>query len=157
RTIVAEKFLWEGRQHWPNDPELLHMSALQALSHEDFDGAEHYLERALHAAQREAATRAGPSSSIVLAAADTKAVVGPSGVSCRPSLTNASNADDAAPVRAPAVVRHQPKDFGNQSETSAQRLQNELDAVRNRNAPFISVANPISERIGDPGINRLFV
>ena len=59
RNIVAEKFLWEGRQRWPDDPELLHMTALQALSHDDYEGTEHYLVAAL-AAARKAETNGGP-------------------------------------------------------------------------------------------------
>src|SRR5262249_33773796 len=29
QSIVAEQFLWEGRQRWPGDPDLLHMAARQ--------------------------------------------------------------------------------------------------------------------------------
>jgi hypothetical protein len=52
RNVVAEKFLWEGRQRWPDDPELLHMTALRALSHNDYEGTEHYLVAALAAARQ---------------------------------------------------------------------------------------------------------
>src|SRR5262249_16441299 len=49
RDVVAERFLFEGRQQWPRDPELLHMTAMEALRRDQYDESERSLQLTLSA------------------------------------------------------------------------------------------------------------
>jgi cellulose synthase operon protein C len=164
RTVVAEKFLWEGRQRWLDDPELLHMTALQALSHNDYEGTEHYLVAAL-AAARKAETSGGPRvSNAVESKATPKAVPatglsapGVSGeMSCRPDLPVLSEGR-AVSGRSAAATSRPASGSSDRPQVSAQRIENELEIFRNRNPPSIGIASPFAARLGDPGVNRLIV
>ena len=165
RNVVAEKFLWEGRQRWPDDPELLHMTALQALSHEDYEGTEHYLVAALAAARR-AETNGPPKLSDTAAESKAKPTVVPAmdlsapGVvgemSCRPDRPAFSEGRAGSSLSAAATSR--PASGSNdRPQVSAERIQNELEIFRNRNPPTIGIASPFTARLGDPGVNRLIV
>jgi cellulose synthase operon protein C len=164
RNVVAEKFLWEGRQRWPDDPELLHMTALRALSHNDYEGTEHYLVAAL-AAARSAETKGGPRlSDTVESKAKPKAVpatdlIAPGVVgeiSCRPDLPGSSEGRAVSGLSVAATSRPS-SDSSDRSQVSAQRIQDELEIFRNRNPPSIGLSSPFTARLGDPGVNRLIV
>lgn len=154
RTVVAEQFLWEGRQRWPNDAELLHMTALHELSREQYDSTEHYLTLALAAAraqeangaQGNAGTSTAPGEMPRTANGDSAVSGGPA---CRPDVVPGST---AAPERGKA-----PADRRDPLQISADQIQDEIAIVRDRNTPVAGVASPFTFRAGDPGLNRLMV
>ena len=47
RKVVGERYLFEGRQRWPGDPELLYMTAMNAMERERYSDAAHYLKLTL--------------------------------------------------------------------------------------------------------------
>ncbi len=161
QSITAERFLYEGRQRWPLDIELLHMTALRALARHDYDGAEHYLANALAAARGEnpngasgssktAASKSGPSTSSTQGAGT--ANTAGTAVCCQKAAENTGTS--GVPRRAATSVSTTGK-TSNDPRFSPQQLEDQLDAVTNRNSPFAGFASPITFRKGDPGVNRL--
>src|SRR2546428_10162958 len=49
KSDLADHFLEQGLQHYPNDPELLQMMAKQAVAHGQYKEAQGYLKSALRA------------------------------------------------------------------------------------------------------------
>jgi cellulose synthase (UDP-forming) len=164
KSVVAEQFLWEGRQRWPNDPELLHMTALQALSHEDYEGTEHYLRAALVAVRASETRDSRASSTPIEPQAGPKTpvaatIVAPGTVgemSCRPDTGEGFEAGRSRSAVSGAAATNDPAKLGD-LQITAQRIQDELAVLRHRNAPSLGIATPLTERLGDPGINRLIV
>lgn len=162
QSIVAERFLWDGRQRWPQDVHLLQMTALRALARDDYDGAEHYLARALAAARGENTNRAPALSNSVISKSGTSTSTTPSAgpggtpgtvVSCQEAAENAST-NGVSPRRAATSVSQTGK-ASNGPVISSQQIEDQLDAVTNRNSPFAGFASPITFRKGDRGVNRL--
>src|SRR5262249_21264906 len=139
RGVVAEKFLWEGRQRWPNDPELLHLTALQALSRDDYEAVDHYLEAALAALRKGlsgsaptmSATfteprgwgRPPPPQSNVIPASELREL------SCRPDLPGGSAAAlGAAPPMQRRVAENSA--LSDDHQISSRQIEDELDVVR---------------------------
>jgi cellulose synthase operon protein C len=57
KSDLAEHFLEEGLQHYPNDPELLEMKGRQAVAHGNYKEGQSYLKSALRAAKNPAMQR----------------------------------------------------------------------------------------------------
>lgn len=148
QNIPGERFLWEGRQRWPHDPELLHMTAMNALERERYDDASYYLSatlEALHAAESRPGTSAtNPRADSLANEPESPA---PRIVACRTGVNTAS----AGGVGNKEVAARQ-RDL---STLSTAQVQDELDVVQNRNAPFAAIGTPITARSGSPGIDRL--
>src|SRR5947208_9332878 len=49
KSDLADHFLEQGLQHYPNDPDLLQMTAKQAVAHGKYKEAQGYLKSALRA------------------------------------------------------------------------------------------------------------
>src|SRR5438445_9135678 len=57
KSDLADHFLEQGLQHYPNDPDLLQMMAKQAVAHGQYKEAQGYLKSALRAAKNPATQR----------------------------------------------------------------------------------------------------
>lgn len=69
-----------------------------------------------------------------------------------PSQTQPPAQPPAQPEPEPAQSR-----TNEQQQSKEQQIQDEIDAVNNRNTPLIGVGSEDSGRVGDPGIDRLIV
>ena len=137
------------------------MTALRALARHDYDGAEHYLANALAAARGEnpngasgssktAASKSGPSTSSTQSAGT--AITAGTAVCCQKAAENTGTS--GVPRRAATSVSTT-GNTSNDPRFSPQQLEDQLDAVTNRNSPFAGFGSPITFRKGDPGVNRL--
>jgi tetratricopeptide (TPR) repeat protein len=160
KGIIAEQFLWEGRQRWPHDLELLHMTAMRALEREDYEHTEEYLTLALDAA-RDSETSSARRPAIGRESESPAALkVGPATPSslaglpaCRPDSIQYSQTSPGSRLQ-PVGARPEAIESA-APPLPAEKILDELDAVRNRNTPFAGAASPITVRLGDPGVNRL--
>jgi tetratricopeptide (TPR) repeat protein len=167
KNAVADQFLSDGRQRWPNDAELLHMTGRRAVSRGEYDSAERYLKEALAAVRRlEANGGEGPSDGGQLNARQPVTQPGPVNVAevagepaCRAESSGNQVSDGVASGnQATALVREpKPAEPREEPQIDAQRIQDEIDVVANRNTPFVGIAFPVTSRVGDPGLNRLIV
>ena len=186
KTDLADHFLRQGLYSFPNDPELMHMKARQDIAHGDYDAGERQLRSALLAMQEqdlsESQTKtlrlpnfpedAGGGS--FLAVHDSSSLAANSlqaATPCRPQTahTTASTAGIKPISLVFTVSRDESsgdQDIGGQisgiqvqarKQEQEQELQDEVDAVENRNTPAISTGGAGTERIGDPGFDQLMI
>jgi cellulose synthase (UDP-forming) len=177
QRALADTFLLEGRQRWPDDPELLRMTGRQYVGEGKYRDGERYLKSALAAARRPARSAAtGP------AVAEPIPEPPPATDACRTDASTSIERNEwtAAPVSAlswsweggsdanepqsgasEAQSSQTPRaDAGpdNQESTKDERqLQDEIDIVQHRNTPLVSAGTPVTIRSGDPGIDRLSI
>jgi cellulose synthase operon protein C len=166
RTL-ADDFLREGRARFPEDPGLLNMTAGQSISQGNFDEAEHFLRRALAATTNPpGAVTQGETHPVVSgfsrtgepprSAIEESKVSGPPAVNaCRdvPAITaDAATANQADVVASGGTPAGPPRDA---PQVRAEQIQDEIDLLAHRNTPFIGIGGPVTNRAGDPGINRL--
>ena len=163
RKIVGERYLLEGRQHWPDDPELLYMTAMNALERERYRDAAHYLKLTL---DRLRGDEDGAGGAPLLEA--NRSAHEPE--SSTPSHADAPSARELAPFAAcrtgvndETLTRSTDGSSSGQkpvaehhlSPIPAERVQDELDVVQHRNTPFANAGVPLAFRSGSPGIDRL--
>jgi len=149
QDAVGDTFLLEGRQHFPDDAELLRMTGRQYVAAGKYRDGERYLKSALAAAGRPAPAGA---SKTATAAAPIPDLVAPSAEACR--TENWEGLDFAEQQSGQTPRADAPSDT-QESTKDAQQLQDEIDLVQHRNTPLVSVGAPVTIRAGDPGINRL--
>jgi tetratricopeptide (TPR) repeat protein len=169
KTEIANQFMQEGLQHFPNDPELLRMTAKQAVSRGKYDEAESYLKTALAATRQQPLNNApkGPTEEPNSPAVQNEALPGSGGVDSAMNLLTPSpempNCRSSARSNTPGDLRIKPisavsvdsdEPVNPQKE---QQIQDEIDVVQNRNTPFVDLGDVASGRAGDPGIDRLII
>jgi tetratricopeptide (TPR) repeat protein len=179
KDTVAEGFLREGLQRFPNDPELLRMNAKRAVAHGNYDQAEYQLKSALSAMrnpdaedrngggsgapgapQREDSENPGSVPNPMIGPATSDTVAG-----CRPkSNENASEPGEAKvkPIAAVWVEEADPTDVSDEQQPQPEQkkerqVQDEIDIVKNRNTPFFNIDELASGRPGDLGFDRLII
>ena len=159
----ADRLLKEGLQRWPNDRELLHMTARQSVSRGSYDEAEQQLRAALAAPTEKPRARA----SAAISRSATPQL--PVGGACRQDVTRA--APDGPRVQLASLRRvvaapierrleHRPQQNTSsqpQDQQAADQIQDDIDTVTNRNTPAVSGAFSLMGRSGDSGINRLVI
>jgi tetratricopeptide (TPR) repeat protein len=166
KNVLGERYLLEGRQHWPGDAELLHMTAMNALEKEQYDDAAHYLRSTLarlraeeangaDAGSRSKANRpADKSGSSTVSGADSL----PSGpVSPAPVAACRTGVNDGTRTLSTAVPPAGQKQVAEHDlpQMATERVQDELDVVQHRNTPFADIRAPFTSRSGSPGIDHL--
>jgi cellulose synthase (UDP-forming) len=167
QDTLADTFLFEGRQRWPDDAELLRMTGRQYVAAGKYRDGERYLKSALAAARRPAPGRGSSENAAAHLPIPDSAT--PPTDACRTESGTLSDGKEWTSV--PASSPWEGLDFGEpqsgqtpradapsdspESTKDAQRLQDEIDLVQHRNTPLVSVGAPVTIRDGDPGINRL--
>ena len=155
RPPLADRLLQEGLQRWPNDRELLHMTARQSASRGSYDEAERLLKAALLARDDRPAAQPRTADPGLSPAPATSAPA------CRQEVAGAKPA--APRIRLASVSRvllQTPRENSltrPQDPEQVEEIQNEIDSLRFRNTPFASAAFTLSGRSGDPGIAQLII
>jgi len=179
KDTVAEGFLREGLQRFPNDPELLRMNAKRAVAHGNYDQAEYQLKSALSAMRTpdaEDRTRGGSGARVAPQGEDSEKsgsvsnpMIGPATsdtvAGCRTKGgENAREAGEAKvkPIAAVWIEDADSSDVSDAQQPQAepkkeQQVQDEIDIVQNRNTPFFNIDELASGRTGDLGFNRLII
>jgi Tfp pilus assembly protein PilF len=163
KSDLADHFLRQGLLLFPEDAELLHMTAKQAVVHGNYKEAERDLRLALAAANKEEADPPPSKSQDALARGDSS----PFG-SNRAAAAYPVNPSTEAPGceittgSAPSDLRIRPISMNMSSDETVHieevhQIQDEIDVVQNRNTPFLGAGDTVSGRTGDPGFDRLIV
>jgi Tfp pilus assembly protein PilF len=166
---LADHFLREGLLLFPEDSELLRMTAKQDVVHGNYKDGEHYLKLALAASQKEEAnprpSKAQPSQG-ALEREDTAALSANVAASAHP-LTSSSTQAPACELTTgstPSDLRIRPISARYTSDGNepvhieeVHQIQDEIDVVQNRNTPFMGAADLASGRTGDLGFDRLII
>jgi hypothetical protein len=173
QTALADAYLLEGREHWPQDAELLRMSGRQAVAEGRYKDGERFLKSALGATG--SPERNAPTVAQEVAAAEqttpitppnacrldtttndpgpTPVATAPRGQSTRtehgPSASNDPQESPAEPDRPQSTDRNQ--------DGESSQARDEIDLVQHRNTPLVDVGVPVTIRAGDPGLDRLTV
>ena len=161
KNIVGETYLMRGRQYWPRDPELLYMTAMNALERERYDAAARYLKLTLAGLRPDEADGADAG----LEANRPALEPGSSPVTDADALTStrevfmACRTDEGNETRTPSndrpSVEQGPEAEHHLPPIAAKRIQDELDVVQHRNTPFANIGGPVTSRTGSRGIDRL--
>ena len=169
KSGIANRFMQEGLQHFPKDPELLRMTAKQAVSRGEYDAAEGYLKTALAATrqQRGNSPHATPTEEQTNAEVQNTPLSGSGGAASATSLLASSpgmpDCRSSAGSNTPGDLRTRPiravwfDSNGPVNPQKEQQIQDEIDVVQNRNTPFVNFGDVASGRAGDAGIDRLII
>jgi cellulose synthase operon protein C len=172
KSLLADQFLRQGLLLFPDDAELLHMTAKQAVVIGNYKEAERYLNLALAASRKQ---EANPQKSTWTSEQDALERESESPLSSSPAALSALNSSSVTqPSGMPAcqvTTGSTPSDLSirpiSQTSTDSDRkeadieqahdIQDEIDVVQNRNTPFVAATNLLAGRAGDPGFDRLIV
>ncbi|HKR28761.1 MAG TPA: cellulose synthase subunit BcsC-related outer membrane protein, partial [Acidobacteriaceae bacterium] len=186
KNELASRFLQQGLQQFPTDPELMHIKARQDIARGDYDAGERELQTALVTLREGGSApkvQASVSSSdqqdaappvatqdISAAGSDSQA-----SAACRPqssagTLGEAGIRPIALTLLVPRAHRllqtQQGQAAGSpgtavvpaqQQQQQEQQMQDEVEAVDDRNTPLTNVGGLGAGRLGDPGIDQLIV
>jgi hypothetical protein len=161
QSVVAEQFLWEGRQRWPGDPDLLHMTARQDVSHGRYPEAERNLRAALVARVNRDMSKGGTlvqwgsRPPVQNASQRAPEISGPA--ACRAEDNESAGVDVVATRRPEANSSNVGSQTDDEQSVSSKQLRDEIDVVRHRNASYGAASAPLTFRSGDAGFNRLLV
>jgi cellulose synthase (UDP-forming)/cellulose synthase operon protein B len=158
QDALVDTFLFEGRQRFPDDAELLRMTGRQYVTAGKYRDGERYLKSALTAARQPATASGRVPSRNATPAPMIADLAAPPAEACRTS--NWEGLEIAEPQVAEPQSGQAPQvdaraESQEESGKDAQQLQDEIDVVQHRNTPLVSVGSPVTIRSGDPGINRL--
>jgi cellulose synthase operon protein C len=184
RNDLANQYLRWGLQRFPSDSGLMHMTARQDIAHGDYDDGERELRSAL--LTLEDPNTSQPHAQALLSPAVTHGTDASTGnhedsgdfpnpsssaPTCHPEPTNGIAGDArirpaalVIPISDPQAQNVQ----GTSSQASAgevqtvnqaekQQMQDEVEAVDDRNTPLMSTGGQASGRLGNAGIDRLIV
>ncbi|MGA8438430.1 MAG: cellulose synthase subunit BcsC-related outer membrane protein [Candidatus Sulfotelmatobacter sp.] len=167
-SMLADHYLRQGLLIFPEDPELLHMTAKQAVVQGNYQEGERYLKLAL-AASRKQEPNAQPSNSQPSDDAlerEAASALRSDPASAVHPLSSSSSAP-ACQVTAgstPGDLRVRPisqtstdSSSGSVNIEELRNIQDEIDVVQNRNTPFVAPSDVVSGRTGDAGFGRLIV
>jgi tetratricopeptide (TPR) repeat protein len=183
KADLADHFLRQGLYSFPNDPELMHMKARQDIGRGDYDAGARELRTALSAAQEQDLSESQPKAPplpdfredvggrAVLAAHDGANSPLNASQSATPCRTQGAHTTSTARIKPISLVFTVSRNeslgdpeatrqiSGNQPTTQEQEqeIQDEVDAVENRNTPVISVGGLGAGRVGDPGFDQLVI
>ena len=183
-NALAEQFMRQGLARFPHDAELMHMTAREDIARGDYDEGERELRSALEAAREQELSDSQTSTMAIQnlqenvearnsASAHHQASESSlqSTPSCKPDTarTTASNTR-IKPIALVFTLSNSQNPAGQEnsgqnpgSQAQAQMLQQELqmedevEAVDNRNTSIISTGGIGTERLGDPGFDRLII
>jgi tetratricopeptide (TPR) repeat protein len=174
RSALADHYLRQGLLLFPNDVELLHMTAKQAVVRGDYKDGERYLKLALAASRKE-----DPSpqtlqdetpeqvldreSAAALSSGSTPTIHSLNSPTTAPGcqLTTGSTPSDLR-IRPISWTSTDSNSGGDASSDGPdieeiRNIQDEIDVVQNRNTPFVAASDIVSGRTGDAGFGRLIV
>jgi hypothetical protein len=196
KTDLAEDFLRQGREHFPRDPELMHMTARFDIARGDYDAGERELRSALVAVREQGSAdpqmKTPPLPNVQqdggtsLANHRGPTQVANSQQSAPPCKSRTDTAGNARirPISLEFTLSHDQSPAGQQdagqttgTQTQApgasaqaqkpaqnadqdqheQEMQDEVEAVENRNTPFITTGGTGTGRLGDSGFDRLII
>jgi cellulose synthase operon protein C len=172
KNLLADHFMREGLLLFPNDVELLHMTARQAVVNGNYKEAERYLKLALAASRQpqtnpqqstwateqdafedksKSSLKSGPTALSALSSTPTTQPI------AMPACegTSGSAASDLS-IRPISRTSTYPDPHGADIE-EIHNIQDEIDVVQDRNTPFVAATNLLAGRAGDPGFDRLIV
>ena len=163
---VADHYLRLGLLLFPNDAELLHMTARQAVVRGDYKEGARYLKLALAASRRE---ESNPQSFKDESPEDTldresAAALNSESAPPIPTSTSSSSTPGCQVVTgsAPSDLRVRPISLTSTDSNAPdieeiRDIQDEIDVVQDRNTPFVAATEIVSGRTGDAGFGRLIV
>jgi Tfp pilus assembly protein PilF len=160
KTSLADHYLRQGLLLFPDDAELLHMTAKQAVVRGDYKEGERYLKLALAASRREEASPKTPK----LRAPEDPLELDTTSASARAvQALNSSSEMKGCEITAgstPGDLRVRPMRLTTADPEPADieeihNIQDEIDVVQNRNTPFVGISDVVAGRTGDPGFGRL--
>ncbi|HEV2326097.1 MAG TPA: cellulose synthase subunit BcsC-related outer membrane protein [Terracidiphilus sp.] len=179
---LADQYLRRGLARFPNDPELLHMSAQREIARGDYNAGERELQSALFAlrSQGTAAPAIRTQAQLLPRTQEDSPVSsvthedagGPSNSDESAPPCRAESAGDARirPISltfivpqaqagdAPSAGARPPASQAQvQSQKEEEQMEQESEAVEDRNTPVISFGDTGSGRVGDAGIDRLVI
>ncbi len=183
RNDLAEQYLQRGLARFPRDPGLMHMSAQREIAHGDYDQGERELRSALLALRSQGIAEPNPGDLILPKApenpAASSAALDDSGKPtgsfesappCRAQTTGDPNQGRIRPISlrflalqdqtggAPPARLGQPaSEAPTQNQKEAQQMEDEVEAVDDRNTPLINFGDTGRGRVGDAGIDRLVI
>ena len=181
KNDLAEQYLHRGLTRFPNDAGLLHMTAQREIAHGDYNAGERELRSALLALHEQnshgAETRATFSTTLPQNASSSTAreIAGAGSTTpgaappCKAEPTDANEAR-IRPISlvitvpqdqtndAPAASAQQPAGQAlTHTQTEEHQMEDEVEAVDNRNTPVITTGYLGTGRVGDAGIDRLVI
>ncbi len=183
KNDLADQYLQRGLARFPGNPELLHMSAKREIAHGDYNQGERDLRSALLALRSQGAAEPdlgdllppkvsenSAASSAVRNDSGEPASSWESAPACRVEPSGDSNQGRIRPISfrllapqdqtggPPAVSAGQPAGQGQtQNKKEEQQMEDEVEAVDDRNTPVISFGGTGTGRVGDAGIDRLVI
>lgn len=162
KSNVADHYLRQGLLLFPDDAELLHMTAKQAVVRGDYKEGQRYLKLALAASRRE---DSNPQTAKLRAPEDPlERVTGSESAKAVHPLNSSSEVKgcEITSGSTPGDLRVRPMSLTMADPDPADieeihNIQDEIDVVQNRNTPFVGIGDVVSGRTGDPGFGRLIV
>jgi cellulose synthase operon protein C len=167
KNVLADHYLRQGLLEFPDDAQLLHMTAKQAVVNGDYKEAERYLKLALAASRKE---DANPTKSNTYSEQDALDRGSSAGINAdaastfRASQSSEIRGCEVLTGKTPADLSIRPMSSTSTSTDSAgadieeiHNIQDELDVVQNRNTPFVGAMDQVAGRAGDAGFDRLIV
>jgi tetratricopeptide (TPR) repeat protein len=183
KNDLAEQYLRRGLAKFPDDPGLMHMTAQREIAHGDYNAGERELRSALLALREQGTPqaemkamfsttasesaessgavqeRAGEGSNAFGAAPPCKAepAGGANDARIRPiSLVITVPQDQNGAV--PSADAQQPTGHGQvQKQNEEHQMEDEVEAVDDRNTPLVTTGDTGTGRVGDAGIDRLVI
>jgi tetratricopeptide (TPR) repeat protein len=167
KIMLVDHFLREGLLLFPEDPELLHMTAKQAVVHGDYKEGERYLKLALAASSKQESNSQLPTPQPPedMLEREAASALKADGASAAP-LTSSSSAPacEVSTGSTPSDLRIRPISQTSTYSTpdgpnieEVHNIQDEIDVVQNRNTPFVASTDAVGDRTGDAGFDRLIV
>ena len=186
KNDLAEEFMREGLEHFPHDAELMHMKAREDIARGDYDAGERELRAALTDV-REPDSADSQTEALALknlqqnAEAENPAPAqeGAGQLSNSPQSPPSCKAETARDSASSARIRPISLTFalpygqnqagqgstgqnaGSQApaqrQQQTQQMEDEVEAVDNRNTPIISTGEIGVGRVGDPGFDQLII
>jgi tetratricopeptide (TPR) repeat protein len=167
KSAIADHYLRLGLLLFPNDAELLHMTARQAVVRGDYKEGERYLKLALAASRQEESSPQSLKEESPEQALDREtaaALSSESGPTIHPLISSSSLPGCQSTGSTPSDLRIRPISFTSTDSNSdgpdieeIRNIQDEIDVVQNRNTPFVAASETVSGRTGDAGFDRLIV
>lgn len=183
---LADQFLQQGVARYPGDPELLQQWARREIARGNYKAGERDLRRALEALREQGSGQSGPRPLVASYAEGAAASAGAKDDSGRALNSNSfdlpckkeppgampgtMNVGRIRPISltfmVPLAQAGLAQSEGSQPPTALvqpkkqqeeQQLNEEVEAVQNRNTPFIAIGADGTGRVGDAGIDRLIV
>jgi tetratricopeptide (TPR) repeat protein len=184
KTDLADHFLRQGLYSFPNDPELMHMKARQDIARGDYNAGERELRSALQAIHEQDSSqsqtkvlpvpnlREDAGGGSLLAVHDSSILSANSlqpATPCRPQAARSTaNTAVIKPISLVFTVARNESSADqetggqisaseDQKQDQEQQMQDEVDAVENRNTPVIGSGGTGTGRIGVPGFSQLII